>query len=268
MKTYWNIRYGWQIYNEPIASPLGFKIIGNAAMENGTFEIEETTVVKELLQHVDVFVNIGANIGYYCCIALSCGKETIAFEPMQLNLQYLYKNIKANQWEDKIELFPVALSNKVGIIDIYGVGTGASLIKGWSQAPENCFTQVSATTLDKVLGSRLVDQRVFILVDIEGAEKYMLEGATCLLGQNPKPIWMIEICIAEHQPKGIKINPNLLSTFKFFWDSGYEAWTADKQFRIVTLEEISNIVNIGVDTINTHNFLFIENGKKAQLLDT
>jgi FkbM family methyltransferase len=268
MKIYWHIRYGRQILDEPIVTPLGFKIIGNTAMEQGTFEPEETEIVIQILQKVDVFVNIGANIGYYCCMALNCGKKTIAFEPMQFNLQYLYKNIKANHWEDKIEVFPVALSNNYGIIDIYGFGTGASLIKGWSQTPEKCLTQVPVTTLDKVLGSRLGDNRVFILADIEGAEKYMLEGAACFLNQEPKPIWMIEICIEEHQPQGTMINPNLLSTFNIFWEAGYEAWTADKQFRIVTCDEISNIVCTGIDTINEHNFLFIEDGKKSQILNT
>ena len=67
MKLYWQIRYSWKIFDDPIDSPSGFKIIGNSAMEQGTFEPEETEVVKQILQHVDVFINVGANIGYYCC---------------------------------------------------------------------------------------------------------------------------------------------------------------------------------------------------------
>jgi FkbM family methyltransferase len=267
MKTYWYIRYGWKIFKEPVETPLGFRLIGNTAMELGTYEPEETKFANILLQQVDVFVNIGANIGYYCCIALNSGKYTIAFEPMPLNLQYLYKNIMANHWEDKIEVFPVALSNKPGIIHIYGIGTGASLVKGWSKAPDKCFTRIPATTLDIVLGHRLIGKKVLFWVDIEGAENYLLEGAAGMLAIEPKPIWMVEICITEHQPEGIKINPNLFSTFKIFWDAGFEAWTADKQFRIIARDEIRNIINSGVDSINMHNFLFIEKGKKSLIIN-
>jgi FkbM family methyltransferase len=265
VKPYWYIRYGWKLLKKPVPTPLGFRLIGNTAMELGKFEPEETRFADILLKHVDVFVNIGANIGYYCCIALNSGKHTIAFEPMPLNLQYLYKNITANHWEDRIEVFPVALSNKPGIINIYGVGTGASLLKGWSHAPDSCFSRVPATMLDTVLGHRLSGKKVLFWVDIEGAEQYLLEGATDMLAIEPKPIWMVEICIKEHQPDGIAINPNLLSTFNIFWDAGYDAWTADKQFRCIARDEIRNIVISGVDSIQMHNFLFIEKGKKSQI---
>ena len=47
-------------------------------------------------------------------------------------------------------------------------------------------------------------------MDIEGAEKYMLEGGQKLLDLKLKPIWLIEISINEHQPKGVTINPDLV----------------------------------------------------------
>lgn len=265
MKAFWYLRYGWKLFKKPVVTPLGFRLIGNTAMEQGTFEPEETRFANTLLQQADVFVNIGANIGYYACLALHCDKPTIAFEPMPLNLQYLYKNITANHWEDRIEVFPVALSNKPGIIHIYGVGTGASLVRGWSKAPDNCFTRVPAMTLDTVLGHRLCGKKILFWVDIEGAEKYLLEGASCMLAMEPKPVWMVEICITEHQPEGVGVNPDLLSTFEIFWDAGYEAWTADRKCRMVTADEIGNISRSGVDSIHMHNFLFIEKGKKVQI---
>src|ERR1039457_3142528 len=61
-------------FEEPKVTPLGFRFFGNEVMELGQFEPEETTIVRKCLQHADTFVNIGANIGYYCCIALKEGK--------------------------------------------------------------------------------------------------------------------------------------------------------------------------------------------------
>lgn len=261
------VRDIWLVSEEPQKTPMGFKLIGNKSMQSGQFEPEETQIVKQILPSVDIVVNVGANIGYYCCIALSQEKNVVAFEPMNLNLQYLFRNIKANNWESRIEIYPMALSNKVGVIEIYGGGTGASLVKGWAGTPEKHVTLVPSTTLDNVLGVRFRSKRCFMIIDIEGAEQLMLEGAFLIITMMPRPIWMVEIAVSEHQPKGISINPHLLSTFQIFWNNEYESWTADRQCRIVHSDEIEQIVKTGIDTLHTHNFLFIEKGKKHEILD-
>jgi hypothetical protein len=128
---YRNLRDQMDFQQELTTTPWGFKLAGNALMAQGLFEPDETLLIRTLVQDADVFINIGANIGYYCCHALDLGKPIIAFEPVQRNLLYLYKNIKANQWKNA-EIFPIALSNQVGILEIYGGNTGASVIKGWA----------------------------------------------------------------------------------------------------------------------------------------
>ncbi|MDT8377226.1 MAG: FkbM family methyltransferase, partial [Mariprofundaceae bacterium] len=193
-------------------------------------------------------------------------KYVVAFEPIDINVRYLLRNIRANNWESLIEVYPLALSNKVGVIEIYGGGTGASLVKGWAGTSEEDVTLVPCTTLENVLGSRFKDKKWFVLVDIEGAEKMMLDGASSIVDMEPKPIWMMEISVSEHQPKGTIINPNLLSTFQVFWSSGYEALTADKQCRTVHPHEIREIVRSGVSTLDTHNFLFVEKARAGKLL--
>jgi FkbM family methyltransferase len=265
--TYRYLRDGWQIDEEPQETSMGFKLVGNESMQNGQFESEETQIVKHIISYVDIVVNVGANIGYYCCIALSQGKYVIAFEPINLNLRYLLRNIKANNYESRIEVYPIALSDKVGVIEIYGGGTGASLVKGWAGTPEQYVTLVPSSTLDNVLGSRLQSKKCFIIVDIEGAERLMLEGASSIIDMEPDPIWMMEISVSEHQPKGVSINPNLLSTFYVFWNRGYEAWTADEACRAIHPDEIEEIIKTGTNTLHAHNFLFIKKGKKSELLN-
>lgn len=265
--TYRCIRDNWQLFKFPKNTPMGFKFMGNNFMQKGLFEPEETEIINKLLMKIDVFINVGANIGYYCCIALSKGKYVVAFEPISLNLTYLLKNVEANGWDSRIEIHPIALSCKAGTIKVYGGGTNASLIKGWSGTPEKYVTLVSCSTMDDVLGTRFNNKRCLILVDIEGAERMMLEGASQIVGMIPKPIWMMEIAVLEHQPKNISINPNLLSTFQIFWNSGYEAITADRYYRVISHEEIEEIVRSGTNTLSSYNFLFIEKGKKDMIID-
>lgn len=264
---YGYLKYRWQIYKGPQAASLGFRLIGNKSMRNGQFEPEETQIVGQILPSVEIVINVGANIGYYCCIALSQEKYVVAFEPINLNLRYLLRNIKANSWGSCIEIYPMALSDKVGIIEIYGCGPVASLVKGWAGMSERYVTLVPSTTLDNALGARFQGKRCLFVVDIEGSEQLMLEGAWSTINMAPKPIWMIEISISEHQPKGITVNPNLLSTFRIFWNNGYEAWTVDKQCRIIYPGEIEKIAKSGLDTLHTHSFLFIEKGKKHEFLN-
>jgi FkbM family methyltransferase len=140
--------------DELITTPWGFKLAGNTAMKQGSFEPVETKLVRDILKDVDVLVNVGANIGYYCCHALSMGKQVIAIEPIQRNLYYLLKNIKSNGWNDA-EVFPLALSNSTGVLEIYGGNTGASIVKGWAGTPESYVNLAPSSTMDEVLGERL-----------------------------------------------------------------------------------------------------------------
>ena len=104
----------------PRTTPWGFSFAGHDAMAAGSFEPEETAIVNKLLADVDVLVNIGANVGYYCCHALSIGKSVVAVEPNARNLHYLLKNIKNNGWENQAEVFPVATGSAADILQMWG----------------------------------------------------------------------------------------------------------------------------------------------------
>ncbi|WKT80104.1 FkbM family methyltransferase [Thermosynechococcus sp. PP45] len=236
-------------------TPWGFSLAGHAAMAAGSFEPEETKVVRKLLADVDVLVNVGANVGYYCCHALSMGKSVIAVEPNTRNLHYLLKNIKNNGWEKKAEVFPVAMGSGTDILPMWGGGTGASLIKGWAATPERYVTQVPVLSLDRVLGDTLRGKSALILVDVEGAEWMMLQGAKRALMNEPRPIWMMEICFAEHQPAGVAMNPHFKETFGIFFECGYRAFTADSTALEITPAMVDEVV-VGHRKLETHNFIF------------
>lgn len=255
-KAYRYVKDKKDVYDTPVETNLGFKFSGNVAMANGSFEPFETEIIKKLVQKSDIFINVGANIGYYCCLALSHGKDVIAFEPIQSNIQYLFRNIKANNWQDKAEVFPLALSNQVGLIDIYGEGTGASLVKGWANTPEDDVTIVACSTMDRIIGDKYTGKQCLILVDVEGAERLMLAGSMKLLAMNPKPVWVVEISITEHLAGENKINPHLMETFDIFYRAGYLVWTADDDCRPIDRSEIVSIAKTGISTVKTHNFIF------------
>lgn len=237
---------------------IGFKFSGNELMERGLFEPIETRLVSSIFPRVDTVINVGANIGYYVCQALHHNRNVIAFEPMANNLKKLMDNITSNNWQHRCEIYPVALGNKTDIIKIYGDDTGASLIKGWASTPEDHFTLTPCLTLNNVLGTRLDGKKILIIVDVEGSEDMMLEGASVLLGMNPKPIWLVEICVEEHQPGGAGMNPFLRETFNKFWSNGYKCISADSKLRAIEEDEVDNIYRTGKNTFGTYNFIFYD----------
>jgi FkbM family methyltransferase len=247
---------------EASVTPLGFKFLGDRQMQAGRFEPDETRLVSELLEDVDTFINVGANIGYYCCIALSKGKPTIAFEPIETNLQYLARNVSANGWDDLIEIFPIALSDRVGIARIWGGGTGASLIRGWAGTPDAYVRFVPTSTADRLLAGASLGKKVLVVMDIEGAELCALRGASELLGRRPKPLWMVEIVVDANQPAGTNINPSLFQTFSIFWNAGYSAYTVERVPRLITEVEIAEVAKSGRNTLAVHNFLFLDSATK------
>lgn len=256
-----------QVSAQPQMTAMGFKLSGHDTMATGEFEPTETRLITKLLPQIDVFVNIGANIGYYCCIALQANKALFAFEPIAENIQHLLSNVRANGWESSIEIYPIALTDRVGAIDIYGWGTWASVLKGWAGTPEAHVVQVPTNRLDNVLAARLSARHSLILVDIEGAEYLMLAGAKRILQQAPAPTWLVEICIDEHQPDDLVINPRLRATFDIFWNYGYDAWTASDTPRRVTSDEIDEIVASSTNTLGTHNFVFTQSDAISEILE-
>ena len=243
------------ISQSPKTSPWGFALAGNDVMASGNHEPEETIIIRKLLEKVDIFINVGANVGYYCLHALSMGKFVIAIEPITRNLNYLLKNIKINGWEKQIEVFPVAVGQENGILEMYGGGTGASLIKGWANIPESYKRLVPVLTLDRILGDTIKGRNTLILADIEGAEYMMLKGAKKTLQNIPAPIWFVEVSLSEHQPEGIRINPYFSKTFELFFENSYFAFTASLNPEFITPHIITAVLN-GKQILKTHNFIF------------
>lgn len=237
----------------PSATPFGFYLMGHSAMQSGQFEPDETALVQTLLDDIAVFVDVGANVGFYTCLARAAGKHTLAVEPLATNLDYLYANLAANGWRD-VEVIPCGLAQQPGTAILFGSGTGASLVSGWAGAPGTLRQTIPLSTLDIILGDRFIGQRLLIKVDVEGVEYDLLQSAAKGLDLTPTPIWLVEIAFHEHHPDGR--NPHFLETFEIFWQHGYQASTADAARTAVTPADVTRWLSSGVRDFGGPNYLF------------
>ena len=245
---------------EPQVTPFGFRLSGQRDMMNGTFEPAETMMIRKLVGSVDVFVDVGANIGYYVCHALQSNPvcTVVAIEPLPANLRYLLRNVKANGWDHRCEIMPVAVSSQPSVVSLFGAGTGASLVRGWNGAPDSSALLVPANTLENILGDRFSSKRCLIMIDVEGHEGAVIAGSQALLAQIPKPIWFVEIGLGEHLgvPAG---NPAFSKVFEDFFAAGYDAWACTSSARRISVEDVRSAAS-GSTSLGTHNFLFVEKG--------
>jgi FkbM family methyltransferase len=243
-----------------VETPFGFKIvtrnyIANRMMRDGTFETEEVELIKKNLSSKDVFVDVGANIGYYTCIARSLGKYVVAIEPQPQNLDCLYANLNNNKWQDT-EVFPLGLSNGPGLLTLFGAsGPSASLVSGWAGYSKRFKRIIPVNTLDTILGDRFSGKNLFIKIDVEGAEYNVLRGALKTLRTSPRPTWLVEIILNKYHPGGVNLDYE--ATFDLFWQHGYEARTANKDFLLVTPIDIKKGASNNCPIISSLNYLFI-----------
>ncbi len=211
--------------------------------------------MKAHLRDVSVVIDVGANAGFYSCLAKSLGKTVVAVEPSRRNLRVLYQNLDENKWKD-VEVFPMALAAQPGVASLFGSGVAASLLPGWNRASLFEREFVAVTTLDTLIGGRFQGQAMAIKIDVEGAELEVLKGAAACLRHTPRPVWFIEII--GRGPFSEPFNRNYVETFELFFSTGYRCFTWNKAFREIGLDEVRQWARAGGDVIAGHNFVFRE----------
>ena len=249
-----------------VNTPFGFKFLGPSVMQDGSFEVTETKILIKLFYQADIFVNVGANFGYYICMARNMGVRSIAIEPIPINQRILKQNLIENNWDQNVILHPIACGNSNGNVTIYGEGTGASIIPGWAQNPSRLKHIVPMKKLDNILSNEKVTSKSVILIDVEGFEFDVLRGAENILGSPDKPVIMLESGLTDHRSEG-GLNLKFLEIFKFIVKNGYRVFNVkDINFEI-TQELIEKNIEQNEDKLGTHNFLIIPNSFDFSILD-
>jgi FkbM family methyltransferase len=237
-----------------VRTKYGFCITGNSRIAQKDWDIEDITSFLEVIDTHDVVLDLGANIGFYTCLAASYGKYVVAVEPSPRNLKILYRNLLENRFNN-VEVFPIALAQQCGLQKIYGFGDMASLIPGWAHARKSQFTLVPAITLDAIAAGRFQNKKLLVKMDVEGYELEVLRGATEILDARIKPTWMIEIGLSnDFIPGGI--NKNFAATFDVFWKRGYQCRMVHSSRMLVKQDDIKRWVDNGFVSPPNGTFIF------------
>lgn len=213
---------------------------------------EFTPIFRKLIQNVNGFIDIGANIGFYTYLAALENPKTqiYSFEPSLGPIHYLRKNLLHNPSE-QVKVFEIALSNKSGEVVFYEeinpkypylkhhLSGMSSTLSVESMRAKRSYL-VKTQCLDVFLQSHPMPQLDLIKIDTEGTEALVFEGAVDTL----KQFMPILICEVLDRKKGIEIESVLKNLdYHFFQLRG-------KQLYAVPLL-------MGGDAEDTRNFFLV-----------
>ena len=146
----------------------------------GSWEPHVTTALTALLGEGDVFLDVGANLGYFSLIAASLvgpGGRVLAFEPAPTTRGYLMRSVERNGFAN-VEVRPEALWSEAGAMTLMetprlGGSHLATEAEGSGRAVE-----VPLAALDGLRGEGAlsIDRLHLVKMDIEGAEPFALAG--------------------------------------------------------------------------------------------
>jgi FkbM family methyltransferase len=126
-----------------------------------------------------VIVDIGANIGIFAVKAAKKVGESgkiIAIEPEKRNLEFLKKNVEANNLNNVI-IIPEGVWSKRTAKKLFLRGMGGHSFFRRSES----YDDMNLDTLDNILKDLDIEKINFIKMDIEGAEIEALKGANTTL---------------------------------------------------------------------------------------
>lgn len=182
------------------------------------YERDETRFLMRTLAAGDLFIDIGANVGYYTALAIHLvGSEgrVLAFEPDPTSFRYLERTIAANPGA-RAEAFSVAASARAGRRPLYvsPANRGDNRFHGFHGAMAGI--EVETVAIDAVmesLQSRPVPGKIVVKIDVQGSEGLVVSGMRHTLEKAADLVLLME-----------------------FWPQGLENMQADPQCLLAELE--------------------------------
>ena len=174
---------------------------------SGNFENAETRFVERFLQAGMTVLDIGAHHGFYTLLASKLVGPTgrvVSFEPSPRERVRLERHVRLNKCGN-VRIEQTALGASPGKAELFlveGMEDYCNSLRPPAVNAETRRVPVNVTTLDEFLSSTRLTGVHFIKLDVEGAELEVLKGASNLLRQSSRPVFMIEVYDIRTKPWG------------------------------------------------------------------
>ena len=204
------------------------KHVSQQLLREGIWEPYETSLVQALLGPGDVFVDIGANIGYFTVVAASLvgtSGQVFAFEPDPANYRLLLKNTRHNDLQACVEAVQAGLAqdDSAGTLYLSEDNLGDHQIYPTKNPRDQLDIKLlnGSAVLGRLLrraGQTKVD---LIKVDTQGSEAAVMAGLMdALSGFELPPTILIELTplsLRHAQSSGRELIEMLASLNQMMW---------------------------------------------------
>ena len=161
-------------------------LVGN--IYYGIYEVNESMFAVHFLREEDTFLDIGANLGHYSLVASGLtGAKSIAIEPIPATMKKLQKQIDINQLNDRIIPMNIGLSDVIS--NLYFSSDNDDMNHIVNSDYPNAI-QIPVYTIDSVCENEAVS---LLKMDVEGYEKYVLEGGHVTLNNQNLKAMIVEL---------------------------------------------------------------------------
>jgi FkbM family methyltransferase len=220
----------------------------------GVWEPAITALVRSHLKPGDVFVDVGANVGYYSLLAAQAVGDTghvIAFEPSPTVRGRLAANIDRNGLGARITVHGVAAGAAPGSVTMF-LATPDNLGQtSTRQSPG--FTsegEVEVRRVDDCVSEADCGRVTFVKVDTEGDELAAVHGAQGLLAAMPAGAMVL---IEVDEPRMRERGGTPRDVFDLMSSHGYRPFSISNEYDVksyvhpksAVLEPIDDVVPIG-----------------------
>ena len=172
---------GFTMFLDPLDS-LGL------ATKGDEFEHFFREILYKTIKEGDVFLDLGAHIGYYTLLAArlvgSKGK-VFAFEASPVNAPVLQKNVHVNGFDANTVVVPKAVSNVTGKGFLYLFDRYGSMGHSMYETDGNSKVDIETVSLDDFFASHPTRKIDIMKIDVEGSEWNALQGMMRTLEASP-----------------------------------------------------------------------------------
>lgn len=165
----------------------------------GLYEPEIAREIARRLAPGDVFIDVGANVGYFSLLAaerVGGGGQVHAFEPVPANCAMLREFAAMNRLGNIVARQVAVFDGTRASVPFHiPVGVGSS---GWGAiatggADGAGIAQVASTSLDEYVQTQDLARVRLVKIDAEGVEAAILAGARALLARADAPDVIAEV---------------------------------------------------------------------------
>lgn len=216
--------FGARIHCNPL------DLIQRMILHFGVWEPDVSRVIEQNLAPGDVFVDIGANIGYDTLLASSrvgSAGRVVAIEASPRTFALMNRNLAANTFSSNVRAVNAAVSDLPGTLDLYEVNA-ANIGAATTLASRGgtLIASVEALPLEQILTPDERSRLRLIKMDVEGAEPPILRHLLERLSTYPATMDIVVEATPDDDPAAWR------DVFDRMRAAGFTAWAIENDYEL------------------------------------